>query len=199
MKRFLMALALLSVLHFSEPVFSQATFIFGNYFPSRGLDAPVFDAAGNRLSGTDYVAVLYGGPTQSSLSPARLGPGVMPPVPFTYVPTGQSGYFREAGYVSVDGVPFGSYGWLEVRAWDMRLGQTYDEVVALGLGGHGRSALFYAQGGDVTIPFPAQPLIGLQSFSLVPEPGAYVLFALGLGLLLRMCRQRGIRRTVSKM
>src|SRR4051812_24987226 len=42
--------------------FAQSTFGFVNYLPSVGINAPVFNADGSRLSGADFVAVLYGGP-----------------------------------------------------------------------------------------------------------------------------------------
>ena len=79
--------------------------------------------------------------------------------------------------------PFG-YAWLQVRAWDAGLGATYEEVTALGIGGYGASPLFYAQGADPTalLPITSGPLIGLQSFSLlpvVPEPSTWALLALG--------------------
>src|SRR5262245_44973537 len=97
--------------------FAQATFIFSNYGPGVGLDAPIFDAKGNRLSGTNYASVLYGGPMPGSLEPARVGGLDMPPVPFTYMPDGQSGYFGVGGEVVIWTVPPSGYAWLQVRAW----------------------------------------------------------------------------------
>jgi hypothetical protein len=70
-----------------------------------------------------------------------------------------------------------------MRAWEARLGATYDEVVARGLGGYGESPVFYSQGGN---PYdykdPAAHLVGLQSFRLrpvIPEPSTWALLALG--------------------
>src|SRR6266571_5989858 len=160
---------------------TQSTFIFSNYSPP--VNAPVFDASGGRLSGTNYVAVLYGGPSPDSL---QLGSN---PVPFTFMPNGLTGYFRGSGSVEFDTVPCGGFAWLQVRAWDARLGSTYDDVVRLGLGGYGESNLFQAQGGNACpiLPGLPNPLIGLQPFSLlpeVPEPGTLLLLFLGLPLLL---------------
>ena len=192
MKHLLTGLVFLSVAHFAEPAYSQATFVFANFYPQpsgANVNAPVFDAEGNRLIGANYVAVLYGGLTQDSLAPATVGGRVMEPIPFTYMPAGEGGYFARAGAVDINTVFENSYAWLQVRAWDLRLGQTYDEVVARGLGGYGASTLFYARGGGVMgTDFP-QPLIGLQSFNLVPEPGTWALLAVGAGVLFWNCRR----------
>jgi hypothetical protein len=151
---------------------AQATYIFLNYVPSVGVDAPVLDATGNRLFGANYVAVLYGGPTPDDLMLARAGTASMEPVPLIRTYNGQAGYFLQAGEALIPTVPGGGFAWLQVRAWDLRLGQTYDEVASLGLGGYGASPLFQARGGElIATGVPPQPLIGLQSFSLVPEPG----------------------------
>ena len=170
--------------------FGQATFFFENYYPPE-VNAPVSDANGNRLFGEHYVAVLYGGPTPDSLVIANAGSGSMSPVPFTATFSGQAGYFRRAGRVFVDNVPEAGYAWLQVRAWDTRLGATYDDVMRLGVGGYGQSALFYTYGGEgIATGIPPQPLRGLESFSLVPEPSTWALLALGSGILFWKCRRR---------
>jgi len=174
----------------AESVFPQATFRFSNYFPVAGVDAPVFDAAGNRLSGPNYLAVLYGGFSSTSLSIASVGGlGDMAPVPFTFMADGQAGYFARGGYVQIDSVFCGETAWLQVRAWDARLGSSYEAVATLGVGGYGESNLFQKRGGDPCggIPTPPEPLIGLQSFSLraeVPEPGTWLLLLLSVPLFL---------------
>ena len=171
----------------------QSTFGFVNHIDGI-LDAPVFDSNGNRLAGSDYVAMLYGGLTTTSLSRANWGIQVMPPVPFTYRSDLGGGYFGLIGYVEIEGVPGGSTVWLQVRAWDSRLGATYEDVVALGIGGYGESNLFQKQGGGAGVtPSPPEPMIGLQSFSLlpvIPEPSSTALLLLGLPLLLRKCRRK---------
>jgi hypothetical protein len=173
-------------------VFAQATFVFANSWPIVGsnltIDAPVFDSEGNRLFGTNYVAVLYGGATVDSLALAQVGSSSMQPVPLIRTVNGQTGYFARGGSVEITTVPCAGYAWLQVRAWDIRLGATYDAVVQLGLGGYGESPLFYTYGGDgcSVTGLPDQPLRGLQSFSLhpVPEPSTWALFGLGVGFLL---------------
>ena len=140
------------------------------------------------------MAILYGGPTPDSLLIAQVGNSDMPPQPFTYMPAGQSGYFFRGDFVSVDNVECGAFAWLQVRAWDSRLGATYDDVARLGLGGYGESTLFYTYGGEgcsVTGRVP-QRLRGLESFSLrpVPEPSTWALLGLGGGWLVWRCRRR---------
>jgi hypothetical protein len=163
-------------------VHAQSSFLFWNYKVGV-LDAPVFDAEGHRLSGTNYAALLYGGPTPDALSPARdqFYFNALEPALFTYAIDGLGGYFRGGGASVLGEVP-GGMAWLQVRAWDLRLGPTYEDAMALGYG-YGESPVFYARGGNPTLPQPTlpEPLIGLQSFSLrpVPEPSVWVLLALG--------------------
>jgi hypothetical protein len=174
------------------PSIAQEAFLFQNYRPDLGIDAPVFDAAGNRLTGTNYVAMLFGGPTPDVLAPAttisRFVP--MPPVPFTYMPGGLGGYFAY-GIVQITNVCI-IPAWLQVRAWDARLGSTYEEVIALGVGGYGQSPLFQLHGSDTCLPNPppAVHLIGLQSFSLVPEPGPVLLLLIAVPWVVLRLRRR---------
>jgi hypothetical protein len=180
------------VLLFPNVAISQASYSFFNYVASVGLDAPVFDAAGNRLFGDNYVTVLYGGLTSNDLQLATAGDLItsMDPVPFIRIYDGNSGYFARPGGVHITTVPGGGVAWLQLRAWDLRLGQTYDEVAVLGIGGYGESLLFQARGGDPVSLTPPQPLLGLQSFSLVPEPSTWALLLGGGWLVWRVRKSR---------
>jgi hypothetical protein len=118
---------------------------------------------------------------------ARFIQQVRDPIPFIFMPEGQAGYFRD-GIVEVRDVPCLVPLWLQVRAWDTRLGSSYEQVVNLDLGGYGQSALFQLEGANFCDPNPPPPphLIGLQSFSLlpvIPEPSPIWLLLLGLPLL----------------
>jgi len=220
-------------------IVGQATFQLQNLNPSYGIDAPVFDAEGLPLAGTEYRAELWGAATPDALVPAvnlrlnetrltvpflkaclknptkrRVGArglqemaenlGFCRPSPLTGRISKHAlsdGYFFSTeSFLAVPSTATGGggYAWLQVRAWDARIGSTYEEVAALGIGGYGESPLFYAPGGDpFVIPAtPPGPLIGLQSFSLrpVPEPSTWALLALGglvLGWTVRQQRRLG--------
>jgi hypothetical protein len=160
---------------------AQGSFRLQNLDPGNGIDAPVFDAEGNRLSGANYAAELWGGAVSNSLSPTLdLQSGLRLSLPFREGLA--AGYFGTATVV-VWAVPGGASAWVQVRAWDARLGSTYEQVTQLGIGGYGESTVFYTRSGDPTgLPTLPAPLTGLQSFSLlpvVPEPSTWALLALG--------------------
>jgi PEP-CTERM motif len=165
----------------------QASFRVSNIW--RDVDAPTFDAQGTPLEGDIYRAELWGGATTDSLSPALSCFSRQRVTPAFFTGAG-AGYFRDDDLrlgpgddPSILSVPPLGLAWLQMRAWDTRLGATYEEVAALGLGGYGESVLFYARGGDpTTIPPGLQaPLTGLQSFSLrpIPEPSTWGLLVVG--------------------
>jgi len=148
---------------FSQQACAVATFVVQNH----GI-ALVYDAEGGLLFGDQYVARLYGAATTNALAPARRslsGEALLPPAPFR-----APGEFASAGaaYVESD-APCGGYSWLQVRVWDTRLGPSYEDVAALGIGGYGESNLFWAPGGYICLlPDPPARLVGLESFSLRP-------------------------------
>jgi hypothetical protein len=93
-----------------------------------GLDAPVTDMAGIRLSGPAYLAQAYVGLALDSLAPV----GVI--VPFRTA--------AAAGYITILPVttPFPAFTAVvvEMRAWEAVAGNSYEEAMAAG-GQHGRS------------------------------------------------------------
>ena len=116
---------------FCHTASGQASFNLGNYDPPI-LNAPVYNADGTPLSGIQFKAELWGGVTQSSLSPLvmidqgdRRGIG-------HFLSRGYFGGEPQFGTLVVRSVPPYGYAWLQVRAWDARLGGTYEEVMALG-------------------------------------------------------------------
>lgn len=165
------------------------------------VDAPVFDAEGNPLTGLDYLVELWGGTDSGSLSPAlTYYTSQRVRIPFL----DGAGFFRD-GYegrgstddLVISGAPSGGRAWLQVRAWDARLGDTYEEVQALGIGGYGESSLFFAEGGvpGLLLPDPPGLLLGLEPFSLlpiIPEPSTSALGALGAAALW-WARRRSLR------
>ena len=204
MKRFYHLVTLIIIVTMSNRCLAQSSFWFSNFTPA--LDAPVYDATGNRLFGDTYVAQLYGGTDPSALVSARLydfWDRVAPPAPFLKIGQGQAGYFDAAGLV----IPTdfcGAAAWLQVRAWDTRLGNSYEEVVASGLGGYGESDMIRLVGGNpCENPTTPAQLVGLESFSLravVPEPSAALLLLLGLPVLMwRHYRAKRLLHTSSNL
>jgi hypothetical protein len=175
----------------SPSLFGRSTFLFRNLNGDGNVNAPVYDSNGVPLEGPRYLAELYGGATNNSL------------VPLVLFESGSRliKSFATQGYVvPIDGgslvvatVPPRGWAWLQMRAWDVQLGTTYQEAASRGVGGYGESLVFYAQGGD---PYDMlggpEPLIGLQSFSLrpIPEPAVWVLLATGALSILFLARRR---------
>lgn len=162
----------------------QATFEMSNYNLQFGVDAPIFDSQGVPLEGPRYLAELWGGATADSLAPAI-------DLNFTggrlIVPFIVQGYFFDPRSAFLPSVLASHYAWLRLHAWDSQFGGTFEEAAARGVGGYGSSGVFLAQGGNPGSLVPPGPLIGLQSFSLlpvIPEPGVPMLFLVGLTLLL---------------
>ena len=180
--------------HWSLAQSSLAQFSFWLNNANFPVNAPVFDSQGVPLAGTSYLVELWGGATTNSLTPA-LTFWTQQRVIIPFLTGTAAGYFHDsyAGRDSTDdlcvfAVPPDGWAWLQVRAWAAHLGGTYEQAVSLGLGGYGASSLFYAQGsapGGILPDAPAA-LIGLQSFSLlpeIPEPSAAWLLLLGLSWL----------------
>jgi hypothetical protein len=116
-------------------------------------EAPVFDVGGlTKLSGSDYVAQLYAGPTLAQLR------AVGTPSPFI-----TPGLFQSQT-VLVPTVPPNSNAVVQVRAWQRSKGASYEEARALG-GKFGRSVVFQAWTGTPPLS-PLDGLPGLASFSL---------------------------------
>ena len=181
----------------SCPVFAQSSFLLQNLYTVYGINAPVFDGQGAPLAGPSYRAELWGAATPDSLAPAL---DISRGSTRLLVPFASGGYFfSTSSFLSVPTVLPGGYAWLQVRAWDARLGATYEAAVTAGLGGYGESPLFYAKGGDPVSPTPTlgAPLIGLQSFTLlpeVPEPSTWALLVCGaFGVWLAARGQRRLR------
>ena len=128
---------------FTETTFGQANFLLRNLDGGGSIpvNAPVFDAQGVPLAGPRYLAELWGAVTPDALVPlVALDRGESR----LFAPFATGGYFIGTGdgYLSVLTVPPGGYAWLQVRAWDARLGVTYEVAVAAGLGGYGESPCF---------------------------------------------------------
>jgi hypothetical protein len=143
---------------------------------------PVLNSIGMPLTDTNFVAELWGSATPDSLAPLLVYNTI--PRKRLFAQFVRPGYFIGFGTVVVDNVPDGGRAWLQVRVWDIRLGATYEEVAARGIGGFGESPLFYGKGtrGPGCEP-PCLPgdLTGLQSFKVRAMTG----------VLLRSIRREG--------
>lgn len=150
---------------------AQGQFNFTNFSPP-GVDAPIFDAGGvTKLAGNAYWAQAYVGTDAASLAP--VGAAV------NFLEGDGAGYFfgpalatTFAGKTQV---------LVQVRAWEAAKGNTYDAAKAAG-GKYGSSE-------SVSVVVAVAPdlppdLVGLKSFSLVPEPSVMALGVLGAAALL---------------
>jgi hypothetical protein len=168
---------------------SQGTVNFANSVTFTTLaDRLVRGPNGTPLVGSDlsqpatYVAQLYYGENVGSLqahtaSPARFRPGTSGP-----------GLWL-GGTRTLTGFAPGTTLTLEVRAWDMRTGATWDVA---GIGGRGRSGTF-----TYTIPFdPLSPpaayfMEGFRAFTVgVPEPAPLLLLGAAVPALWLVMRRR---------
>jgi len=119
---------------------------------------PIYDVDGvTPLSGTNFLAQLYAGPTLDSLvragSPTTFR--ISSTVPGTVLPR----------TVVLPNVPGFGTAYVQVRAWEAARGATYEEARALG-GKFGRSNIGTLQAGGGFPPAPPPLLLNMQTFNL---------------------------------
>jgi hypothetical protein len=174
MKRITLTMALGAV---SLSVFGQGTLDFANGAP--GLNAPVMDSDGTKLSGSRWAADLYWAPGTVTDSTVLMALGA--PASFSAM---APGYFF-GGSRTIPGQGNGAVITAQIRVWDVTQGGTWPFVWAVPGGHVGESVLF-----QVTLTTPPNTpaiLTGLNghSFSavpiLIPEPS---MLALGLSAML---------------
>jgi hypothetical protein len=189
--------SVLAVLCALPSVQGQGYFEFKNFPPPATLDAPIYDAEGNRLRGTDYAAALYVGPTpdelEITLDAVTMSRTVILPFRNTDLTAGYIAAFGNDPLVVAQNVVGGTLVWAQVRAWYVPLGDTYEEVQERGLGGYGESPPLQLVAGHFTGAGSTQ-LIGLESFSLrptIPEPGTLSLLLVALPVLWLTAGRRG--------
>jgi hypothetical protein len=178
MKRILAGIACLAL---SVGAFAQGTVLFSNTQSALGVagGAPVFDVDGTtRLAGAEYLAQLFAGPDANSLQPWGVDAS-----PFR---TGAGAGFWNPGADAtrvIGTVAPGAEATIVVRAWEAAGGTSFDAAVAAGAKWGESAAFTVATGGVGAPPTLPSPLVGLTSFSLVPEPSTYALLALGAAAL----------------
>jgi hypothetical protein len=177
MKRLLAGIACLAL---CVGAFAQGTVNFNNS-PAAvgGTGAPIFDVDGTtRLAGTAYLAQLFGGVDGSSLAPYG--------ATLTFRTGAGAGFFNTTGQDTsraIATVAPGVAAVIEVRAWEAAGGTSYDAAVAGGFKAGKSTQITVVTGGAGSPPSLPANLVGLTSFSLVPEPSTYALLALGAAAL----------------
>jgi hypothetical protein len=157
---------------------AQGQFVFGNknLLASPPIDAKVFKPDGvTPLSGADYWAQAYVGTSLDSLAP------VGSPVNFR---TGSNAGYIVSAVVTVPGLPKDTKVFVEMRAWEAGA-NSYEAAVAGGK--------LFGKSDPIQLtlteaPNPPPDMVGLKSFSLVPEPSTMALGLLGAAAL--MLRRR---------
>jgi hypothetical protein len=153
--------------------FGQGLLNVGNRVTAAGIDAPVFDKDGvTRLAGADYLAQAYVGLTEGSLVPVGTA--------LAFRTGAAAGYITSTG-IAVSGIAGGTAAFVQLRAWKVSSGATYEAAAATG-DNFGLSKTI-----QVTLTAaPAAPadMAGLASFALVPEPSTLALGVLGVAALL---------------
>lgn len=202
MKQLLLAVGIIGVALSS---FAQGTVVFNNRFTASTppVDAPVYrdvvtGSLADRLEGTAWLAQLYGG--AANQTEAQLVPVLGAAVPFR---TGAA-----AGYVDVGtdnsrtipGTVSGGSAVLQLRVWSAAAGATWEVAQAAAQTNPtyrtGKSNLITVSGLGGPVPSspdaPPAPLVGLQSFAVVPvpEPASIAMGILGAGLLLALRRRK---------
>src|SRR6185437_3220783 len=134
-------------------VLGQAGVYFRNQIPGQigAVDAPFFDDLGVLLTGTNYVAELYAWKTGEGFLSAGT------PVPFA-----TNGYFY--GNTVVVDFLFGCLAaWVQVRAWNLQGGPTFEQAALAGAWTGVSEVLFLPQTGTPERPeaCPSAVLIGL--------------------------------------
>lgn len=171
MKKILLMAALMACVG----AMAQGTFTFKNNVAG-SFTAPVSNADGTRLAGNSFYAQLY----------ANIGGSFTPvgsPTPFL------ANGFVNGGTVTVPANAIvGGQVTLQMRAWEATtagVAGTYEAAAGAGKK-FGQSATFTAAPGNPLSDPPGTPanLVGLTSFSLIPEPSTIALGLIGAAALL---------------
>jgi hypothetical protein len=165
--------AVIGMLAVGAVAYGQGTVNFVNGWP--GGSAPVSQFGGALVPvGNGFTAQLLAGASADSLTPAGtdsmnwVAPGIF------------NGGIKEIATVAP-----GSSAWLKVQVWENQGGTIASYAAAAAAGAQFGESLAWqsANLGGGTPPAAPPTLVGMTSFSLVPEPSTYALLALGAAAL----------------
>lgn len=142
--------------------YGQGTINFNNRVTSAGLDAPVFDVGGTTKLSEGFAQLVVNG---TALDQTAMKTGAA------------AGYFG-GGSVTIASVAPGATASVQVRAW--KGAATYDAAATKGIS----EAFNVTLGGAGSPPSLPANLVGLKSFTLVPEPSTIALGLIGAAALL---------------
>jgi hypothetical protein len=170
--------------------FSQGTIDFKNTAIVSGspvVNAPVFQADGvTRAAGTSFRAALYAGTPGTAADQLRM---IGAAVGFSTAPTGAGFFLGGTRTLNENGVTIlpGASATLQVRAWAVASGSTWETATQ-----RGQSDTFTVTSGGAGVPAgPPSLMVGLTSFSVVPEPSTIALGIIGgLGTLFLVRRRK---------
>jgi len=156
---------------------AQGQFNFCNRVLASGIDAIVNNELGAPAA-AGYFAQAYAGLTADSLSPVGSA------VEFRTDRPDRAGYINPVP-VTVPGIDVGKDAYVAMRAWKGSSGgqvfASYEDALTKGGVYGGSGAVKLTLGGGTVTP---TDLVGLQAFSMVPEPSALALGVLGAAALL---------------
>lgn len=167
-------LALFAALVVGVTAWAQGNVNLGNRVGPANIDAPVTDADGTKLLGPAFVAQLYAGTTQDSLSPVGSA------IQFRSTTAG-AGYFPNTSVSIPANLIADGKSWVKVGAWEAAGGASIEAAQAAGKKWGWSEVLQITP----TQP-PAAPadLVGLKAWQLIPEPSIMALGLLGATALL---------------
>jgi hypothetical protein len=176
MKKILAGIACLAL---CVGAYAQGTVNFANTAGATGVagGAPIFDVDGTtKLEGLAYLGQIYGGVSADSLAPYG--------DPLGFRTGAGAGFFlATTAAVSIATVAPGDTAAVVVKVWEAAGGTSFEMAQGGGFK-YGESLVIPVITGGAGSP-PSLPgnLVGMQSFSLVPEPSTYALLALGAAAL----------------
>ena len=166
----------------------QGTVFFENGFPGTSFDAPVYQSDRvTALSGSQFMAELFGGPTANSLTF----------IATTGFLTGTGAGYFNAGTQTINSVAPGTTAWVQVRVWNTSSGNSFLQAQASDLqDSWWTSAAFsVVTGGNTGISvLPPGNLTGLGNspvyFNAIPEPSTFALAGVDAIVMLSRIRRR---------